>query len=179
MARRLAIAGRFGEQWWFSAGRGVGVSRETAERTVDALALTPDTAAAVRGLLYATAAIDASRLERAGLRRVLVDLLTRGLLVHEREAPARESGQAGRGAAEPTHEEADTKLVETDWIGLELVDANGAAVAWEPYVIELPDGRQLRGSLGVDGKAVVRGLPPGTCKITFPRRGANMWSAAE
>ncbi|PCC71791.1 hypothetical protein SAMN02745121_03143 [Nannocystis exedens] len=160
------------------AGRGVGVAREVAARTVDALALTPDSTAALRGLLFAAAGIDASRLERAGLERVLVDLLTRGLLVHEREAPARESGQAGRSAAEPAAEEADTQLVETDWIGLELVDANGAAVAWEPYVIELPDGRQLRGSLGVDGKAVVRGLPPGTCKITFPRRGANMWAAA-
>ncbi|WAS94789.1 hypothetical protein [Nannocystis punicea] len=179
MARKVAIAGRFGEQWWLMAGRGVGVSREVAERTVDALALTSDTAAALRGLLFAAAAIDASRLERAALRRWLVDLLVRGRLVHEREAPARESGQAGRVAAERAAEEADTQLIETDWIGLELVDAHGAAVAWEPYVIELPDGRQLRGSLGPDGKAVVRGLPSGTCKITFPRRGANMWAAAE
>lgn len=175
----MAIAGRFGEQWWFAAGRGAGLSREVAARTIEALALTPESAAALRGLVFAAAAIDASRLERAALQTVLIDLLRRGQIVHEREAPARESGQAGRSAGEPAAEEGDTKLVETEWIGLELVDDHGAPVAWEPYVIELADGRQLRGSLGVDGKAVVRGLPPGSCKVTFPKRGASMWSAAE
>ena len=175
----MAIEGRFGEQWWFGAGRGVGVSREQAERTAGALVPAPETGLALRGLLFTTAGVDASRLEHAALRRVLVDLLVRGELTCEREAPARESGQAARGEAEREGDDGDTALVDTDWIGLELVDANGAAVAWEPYVVELADGRQLRGKLGVDGKAVVRGIPSGTCRVTFPRRGANMWGAAE
>ncbi|MCY1060957.1 hypothetical protein [Nannocystis sp. SCPEA4] len=179
MARRVAIEGRFGELWWFGAGRGVGIPREQAERTVEALVTSAGTTLALRGLVFATVGIDASRLEREALRRVLVDLLVRGELAPEREAPARESGQAARGEAEREAEERDTELVETDWIGLELVDAHGAAVAWEPYVVELPDGRQLRGKLGVDGKAVVRGIPSGTCKVTFPRRGASTWDAAE
>lgn len=178
MARRVAIEGRFGEQWWFGAGRGVRTSREQAERVVDSLQPAADSALALRGLLFA-AGVDASRLGHAGLLRVLVDLLVRGELTYEREAPARESGQAARGEVEREGDEGDTALVDTDWIGLELVDANGAAVAWEPYVVELPDGRQLRGKLGVDGKAVVRGIPAGSCRVTFPRRGANMWDAAE
>lgn len=175
----MAIDGRFGEQWWLRAGRGVGVAREVAERVVDGLLTAPESALALRGLVFAAADVDASRLEREALRRLLVDLLVRGQLAYERQAPARESGQAARGAAELEGEDADTQLVDTDWIGIELVDAQGAAVAWEPYIVELPDGRQLRGKLGVDGKAVVRGIPAGQAKISFPRRGASMWDAAE
>jgi hypothetical protein len=104
--------------------------------------------------------------------------LVQGRVALEREAPARESGQRGRAAAVREGEDGDTPLVETEWIGIELVDARGEAVAWEPYILELPDGRQVRGKLGADGKAIVRGIAGGNCKVTFPRRAGRLWEGA-
>lgn len=56
-----------------------------------------------------------------------------------------------------------------NWIELRLLDEDGEAVADEPYVVELPDGRVRRGTTNASGKAREDGIDPGTCKITFPR----------
>jgi hypothetical protein len=175
VARDVVIEGWLGERVRLHAGSGTGMSRAEALRLVEHL---PVADAELRGLVFAVAAVDASRLDREGLRQRVALLLVQGRIAVLREAPARESGQRGRAAAEQIGEDADVPLVETEWIGIELVDAGGVAVAWEPYIVELPDGRQVRGKLGADGKAVVRGIPGGTCKVTFPQRGAKLWEGA-
>lgn len=180
MAREVEIEGRLGERCRLRAGVGRGVSCEEARRVVRWLERAPAGDAALRGLVFAAASVDASRLDRGALLERVASMLVRGELTAEVTPPARESGQAGRAADERRGEEVpDVPLVQTDWIGLELLDAEGGPVAWEPYVLELPDGRQLRGRLGADGTAVVRGIPSGTCKITFPQRGAETWGRAQ
>lgn len=180
VAREVVIEGRLGERCRLRAGGGRGVSREEARRLVRWLEASPAGDMSLRGLVFAAGAVDASRLDRAALLRAVASSLVRGALTAEWVAPARESGQRGRDAAERVDDDArDVPLVQTDWIGLELVDAEGAPVAWEPYVVELADGRQVRGRLGADGTAVVRGIPSGACKITFPQRGAEVWGRAQ
>lgn len=175
----MVIEGRLGELLWLRAGSGVGLDRGEAARAAAEIERSPSARQALRGLVFAAGAIDASRLDDEGLRRALVELLVQGRVTLEREAPPRESGERGRAEAEPEREDRDAPLVETEWIGIELVDARGEAVPWEPYVVELPDGRQVRGKLGADGKAIVRGIPGGNCRVTFPRRGARLWEGAQ
>lgn len=176
MAREVGIEGRLGERCWLSAGPGPGVSRDEARRVVARLSLTPAAEAGLRGLVFAAAAVDAARLTRVELLAVVERLLHRGTIAARTIAPVRGSGETGREQQEREGEDSDTPLVQTDWIGLELVDADGAPVAFEPYIVELADGRQVRGRLGADGTAVVRGIPSGQCRVTFPQRGAEMWS---
>lgn len=178
MARDVVIEGRLGERLWLRAASGSGVGRAEAERVAREIVASPIAEQALRGLVFAAGAVDASRHGREGLARLLIALLMQGRIEVEREAAARESGQRGRADAERAREDEDTPLVETEWIGIELVDARGEAVAWEPYIVELPDGRQLRGKLGADGRAVVRGIPGGNCRITFPQRAARLWEGA-
>lgn len=131
-------------------------------------------------LVFAATGVDASRSSAAGLLERVASLLVCGAITAEVAAPQRNMGRAGRTAEERRGEEApDAPLVQTDWIGLELLGAEGCPVAWEPHVLELPDGRQLRGRLGADGTAVVRGIPSGVCKIRFPQRGAATWGRAQ
>lgn len=178
VARDVVIEGRLGERLWLRASNGDGIDRAEAARVVGEIERSPIAGQALRGLVFAAGAIDAARLDEEGLRQVLVALLVQGRIALVREAPARESGQEGQAAAEQEAEDEDTPLVSTEWIGIELVDARGEAVAWEPYILELPDGRQLRGKLGADGKALVRGIPGGSCRVTFPKRGARLWDPA-
>lgn len=180
VAREVVIEGRLGERCRLRVGRGFGVSREAALRTVRWLEASPAAEVGLRGLVFAAGAVDASRRDRGGLLRLVARLLEVGALEAELVAPARESGQRGQAVeAKDDDDGRDVPLVQTDWIGIELVDAEGAPVAWEPYVVELADGRQVRGRLGADGTAVVRGIPSGTCRITFPQRGAELWQRAQ
>jgi hypothetical protein len=51
-----------------------------------------------------------------------------------------------------------------------LVDEAGAPVAFEPYVLELPGGRVLRGALDADGRARVETGDEGVARVSFPER---------
>jgi hypothetical protein len=63
----------------------------------------------------------------------------------------------------------DRTREELGFIAIELLDDCGAPVPDEPYVLELPDGRRLRGRLDQRGAARVDGIPRGTCVVKFPR----------
>jgi hypothetical protein len=69
------------------------------------------------------------------------------------------SADGGGGAAE---------CRETDWLLIELRDSEGRPVPGARYVIELPDGNRVEGTLGDDGIAGVEGIDPGKCMVTFP-----------
>jgi len=63
----------------------------------------------------------------------------------------------------------------THRVGIELVDDQGKAVANEEYKVIDADGNEHSGQLDSKGKGEVRGLPPGNCKITFPKIAGQEW----
>jgi hypothetical protein len=87
------------------------------------------------------------------------------------------SSAAGPAAAPPD----DTVVVspvKTSWVEIELIDDEGLPLAFEPYVIELPDGSEIQGTLDGRGQARIEGIDPGTCQVTFPDRDAKDWKRA-
>jgi len=84
-------------------------------------------------------------------------------------------------AAAPADEPDDTMVVspdKTSWVEIELIDDDGLPVAFEPYVIDLPDGSEIEGTLDGRGQARIEGIDPGTCQVTFPNRDAKDWKRA-
>lgn len=51
-------------------------------------------------------------------------------------------------------------------------------MAFEPYIIELPDGSEVEGKLDGKGQARIEGIDPGKCNVTFPNRDAKDWKRA-
>ncbi len=68
----------------------------------------------------------------------------------------------------------------TTWIAIRLVDDGSAPkpVPFRKYRVELPDGSTREGMLGADGTAELRGIDPGTCKVTFPDLAPEAWARA-
>jgi hypothetical protein len=64
------------------------------------------------------------------------------------------------------------------WIKIELVDEDRAAVAYEKYRLELPDGSVREGNLDANGRAGVEDIDPGTCRISFPDIDGREWKSA-
>jgi hypothetical protein len=62
------------------------------------------------------------------------------------------------------------------FVELGAVAADGAPSGGLRYEVELPDGSTRAGTLGSDGRARLDGVPPGTCKITFPDLDASEWA---
>jgi hypothetical protein len=54
------------------------------------------------------------------------------------------------------------------WVGIVLVDQDGAPVPNRPYCITKPDGTTIDGVLDSHGTAIVRDLDPGNCQIWCP-----------
>jgi N-acetylmuramoyl-L-alanine amidase len=54
------------------------------------------------------------------------------------------------------------------WIGLTLIDQDGAPVPGRSYRIVIPGGTTLNGTLDSNGSAIVRNLDPGNCQIWCP-----------
>ena len=90
-------------------------------------------------------------------------------------APARTPGVASGGGGAPSVLVVDP--AKPDWVGIELASAAGVPSAAEPFVLELADGTSVTGKLDNLGRCRVEGVPPGTCKITFPERDAKEWKA--
>lgn len=65
------------------------------------------------------------------------------------------------------------------WVGLRLVDETGAGVADAEWLVIAPDGTEHRGMTDANGQARVNGIPPGTCKISFPKIDADAWAETE
>ncbi|MBV9496719.1 MAG: hypothetical protein JOZ54_20915 [Acidobacteria bacterium] len=71
------------------------------------------------------------------------------------------------------------KLRPASWIEVQLVGEDGAPIPNETYAITLPGGNVVNGSLDRDGKARVEPIPPGTCKVSFPKLDQDAWTAVE
>lgn len=74
----------------------------------------------------------------------------------------------------PSKEEEEKK----NWIKIKLIDEAGKPVAGELYKITLPDGSVTGGSLDEKGEAEVKGIDPGSCKVTFPNLDKEAWEEA-
>jgi hypothetical protein len=62
-----------------------------------------------------------------------------------------------------------TRQDTTVWIGIKLVDEDGAPVPGRPYCVVTPDGETIDGQLDSNGAAMLKMLKtPGTCKVSCP-----------
>ena len=80
------------------------------------------------------------------------------------------AGAGGAGGADD-----EKNKVKTHWIKIKLVDEAGQPVTGEQYKITLPDGSVDTGSLDEKGEAEIKGIDPGSCKITFPNLDKDAW----
>jgi hypothetical protein len=66
----------------------------------------------------------------------------------------------------------------TSWIEIELVGEDDKPIPSEEYKITLSDGKVITGTLDEKGFARRDGIPPGNCKVTFPRLDKDAWKKA-
>lgn len=68
----------------------------------------------------------------------------------------------------------------TSWIAIQLVDDSDppVPVPFKKYRVELPDQSVREGMLDENGQAMLRGVDPGSCKVSFPQLSADDWKAA-
>jgi type VI secretion system secreted protein VgrG len=64
----------------------------------------------------------------------------------------------------------EEKEKQKSWIEVKLVDKSGKPVPGEPCDIVLADNTLWSGTLDENGFVRVDGIPPGQCKVSFPRR---------
>jgi hypothetical protein len=67
---------------------------------------------------------------------------------------------------------------EKTWVAIELLDTDSKPVPFKKYRIELPDESVREGLLDANGQAMIRGIDPGTCKVSFPQFDAADWKQA-
>lgn len=63
----------------------------------------------------------------------------------------------------------------TSWIEIELVDEAGQPVAGEAFELKAPDGTIRTGTTDNKGKAMVKGIDPGNCEVTFTNLDKGAW----
>jgi type VI secretion system secreted protein VgrG len=88
--------------------------------------------------------------------------------------PGEQDTGAGGGADAKTHDP-DKSKDKTDWIEINLVDADGKPVPGERYQVTLPDGSVDEGTLDDKGHVRIDHIDSGTCKVTFPDRDQLAW----
>lgn len=87
--------------------------------------------------------------------------------------------QSGSAADEEFSEKPPSQVVnecgDKTWVAIELRNQEGDPVPGEAYILQLPDGTIMEGSLDENGKAGVNNIDPGQCKICFPRFDGRVW----
>lgn len=61
-----------------------------------------------------------------------------------------------------------------DWIEIELAGEDGMTIENAEYILYLPDGQKKKGKLDDTGYAREENIPPGKCKIEFPKIEENI-----
>lgn len=61
---------------------------------------------------------------------------------------------------------------QTAWVGIHLVDEDGAPAKGARYRITPPSGIPTEGTLDEDGRALLDGIDPGRCDVEFPELAA-------
>lgn len=68
-----------------------------------------------------------------------------------------------------------TRAQRRAWIEIQLMGEDDRPVPHEPYEITLPDGSCQKDCLNNEGFARIADIPPGECKVIFPRIDQNDW----
>jgi hypothetical protein len=74
-----------------------------------------------------------------------------------------------------TKGQAGDKLRMRTWIEIQLVGEDGLPISGEAWVITIPGGRIITGTLDVNGVARVDGIPMGKCHVSFPKLDKEAW----
>ena len=106
----------------------------------------------------------------------LVEAFEQGRLVAVQEGATiryAESPNTVREAAPPAWMppavDGDAPRTDVDtWIGLRLINQDGAPVPYRPYRVVTPDGAVVNGQLDSNGLATIRHIKPGKCTVTCP-----------
>lgn len=62
------------------------------------------------------------------------------------------------------------------WIEIELLGEDDQGIPYEPFLLCLPDGLEVKGFLDAQGLARLDGLKnPGQCRLSFPARDKDAW----
>jgi len=68
-------------------------------------------------------------------------------------------------------EKQESGLLEVkEWLEIELADESGKPLADEEYVVKLPGGREIKGTLDKNGFARIEGVSPGDAEVEFPNQ---------
>jgi hypothetical protein len=136
-----------------------------------------DRVAIVEALSGATAARSAD--DRALESRIAAALADGRLRAFRRQEPL-DAPTAAEGEAPSERRPSAGPAEEKTWIGIELVeeDPPHRPIPYARYRIELPDQSVREGILDERGRAEIRGIDPGVCKISFPDRHRADWRAA-
>jgi len=64
------------------------------------------------------------------------------------------------------------------WIAIELTDEAGVMLPYRRCIVGLPDGREVDTLLDSGGRLMLRGIPAGECRVSFPEFADETWWAA-
>jgi hypothetical protein len=73
--------------------------------------------------------------------------------------------------------QAGDKLRLRSWIEVQLVGEDDSPIPNEAYEIRLPGGELVSGTLDDKGSVRLDGIPPGTCRVSFPELDKDAWTA--
>lgn len=96
----------------------------------------------------------------------------------ERQAErARRAQQAPQQRRPDTVKTKPEKMLKT-WVEIKLIDDKGKPVPNEKYLLVLPDGSNVEGTLDAQGWARQDEIDPGTCRVCFPSIDRRTWHPA-
>lgn len=116
--------------------------------------------------------------ERASWQQLAAELTDRRdgagvLLTRYVPTPRSNSGQTDAPAVTPSRARPQVAL--RDWIEIGIEYKDGSPFDGN-CLVELPDGRKTEGAPDEDGVVRVRGIDPGSCKVSFPTLDASAWA---
>lgn len=89
-----------------------------------------------------------------------------------------QQGAQSKGAATVGSSVEPCPLKAKTWLAIELLGEDGSPIADEPYLVKLPDGRQVEGRLNARGTATIEGINGEECLVSFPNLDAGAWEPA-
>ena len=110
----------------------------------------------------------------ARVRDALRDGRLVACLVERASSGVASGASPGVAPRAPTNEQRNEKKT---FVAIELVDADGKPVPFRRYRIEIPDHSTQSGMLDDRGRALVDGIDPGTCRVTFSDFHPDNWRA--
>jgi len=95
----------------------------------------------------------------------------------ERDADAKFGNDAAGSVSQPCSANSPPMVLskKEHWIEILLVDDEGFPVPNEKFIITVPGGAVVPGTLDSKGRARIEGIDPGNCVVTFPQIDKSRW----